>query len=55
VTDLQSSIDRQRQILKGWLAGPLAHVADTCRQAWPDRHALEGRLMEGLVELPYSK
>ncbi len=55
MTDLQQSIDRQRQILKGWLAGPLAHLAETCRKVWPDRQALEACLMEGLAELPYAK
>ncbi len=54
-SELQASIDRQRKILNGWLASSLAHLAESCLEAWPDRHALEARLMEGLVELPYSK
>ncbi len=53
--ELQQSIDRQREILKGWLAHGLSHLAEQCREAWPDRQALESRLMEGLSELPYCK
>lgn len=54
-TSLQESIARQRQILKGWLSHSLAHLAADCRAAWPDRAALEARLLEGLTELPYCK
>ena len=54
-TTLQESIDRQRDILKGWLSASLTRIADDCRQRWPDRQALEARLMEGLAELPYCK
>jgi hypothetical protein len=54
-TTLQESIDRQRSILKGWLASSLTLIADDCRRLWPDRQALEARLMEGLSELPYCK
>ena len=53
--NLQESIDRQRRILKDWLAAPLIRIAEDCRQLWPDRQALEDRLMEGLTELPYCK
>lgn len=53
--DLQQSITRQRRILEGWLSHSLAHLAESCRDVWPDRHALETCLMEGLAELPYSK
>ncbi len=52
---LQESIDRQRRILKDWLSAPLNRIAEDCRQLWPDRQALEDRLMEGLAELPYCK
>ena len=52
---LQESIDRQRDILKGWLAASLIQIADDCKQLWPKRQALEARLMEGLAELPYCK
>ena len=54
-TTLQESIDRQRDILKGWLAASLIQIADDCKQLWPNRQALEARLMEGLAELPYCK
>ena len=53
--NLQESIDRQRRILQEWLAAPLIRIADDCRQLWPNRQALEARLMEGLTELPYCK
>ena len=53
--NLQESIDRQRHILKEWLAAPLIRIVEDCRQLWPDRQALEARLMEGLTELPYCK
>jgi len=52
---LQESIDRQRSILQGWLSASLSRIADDCRQRWPDRQALEARLLEGLAELPYCK
>jgi len=52
---LQESIDRQRRILQDWLSAPLLRIAEDCRALWPDRPALEARLMEGLSELPYCK
>ncbi len=52
---LQASIDRQRGILKGWLSSSLSDLADECKLVWPDRQALEARLITGLVELPYCK
>ncbi|MDA8383754.1 MAG: PDC sensor domain-containing protein [Betaproteobacteria bacterium] len=54
-SELHKSIQRQREILKGWLRSMLAHLARKCLEGWPDRQALEARLMEGLNELPYSK
>jgi hypothetical protein len=54
-TDLQKSIARQRQVLKNWLSSSLNQLAEDCLAVWPDREALEGRLMEGLTELPYCK
>jgi hypothetical protein len=53
--NLQESIVRQRRILKDWLAAPLIRISEDCRQLWPDRQALEARLLEGLTELPYCK
>ena len=52
---LQESINRQRNILKGWLASSLSLIAEDCKQAWPQRGALEARLIAGLAELPYCK
>lgn len=52
---LQNAIDRQRQILKGWLASSLDILADACREVWPQREALEARLATGMAELPYCK
>lgn len=54
-TILQGSIDRQRSILKGWLASTLTDLAGDCGSVWPDRQALEERLLAGLAELPYCK
>lgn len=52
---LQESIDRQRKILTGWLSSSLSLIADDCRVLWPQREALEARLISGLAELPYCK
>jgi hypothetical protein len=54
-SNLQESIDRQRNILKGWLSASLNLIAKDCRQVWPQREALEARLIAGLAELPYCK
>lgn len=52
---LHAAIQRQRQILAGWLATTLAGLATDCRAAWPDRANLEERLRQGMDELPYCK
>lgn len=54
-TTLQAAIQRQRHILKGWLASSLSILAEHCREVWPDRPALEARLRQGMSELPYCK
>jgi len=54
-SDLQQSIARQRHVLKNWLSSSLVHLAEDCLAVWPDRAALERRLMDGLAELPYCK
>ena len=54
-SDLQKSIARQRQVLKNWLSSSLIHLTDDCLAVWPQRDALERRLLEGLAELPYCK
>ncbi len=53
--NLQESIERQRKILKGWLSSSLSILAEDCAQVWPQRSALEARLVAGLAELPYCK
>ena len=53
--NLQESIDRQRNILKDWLSASLTHIAQDCKQVWPQRETLETRLIAGLAELPYCK
>jgi hypothetical protein len=53
--DLQKSIERQRHVLKNWLAASLAQLAQDCLAVWPEREALEHRLTVGLAELPYCK
>lgn len=55
ISNLQDSIDRQRDILKGWLAASLTSIVDDCIKVWPQRDALEARLITGLAELPYCK
>ena len=52
---LQQAIQRQRQILSGWLASSLNILAENCREVWPDRDRLEHRLSLGMEELPYCK
>lgn len=52
---LQESIARQRKILKGWLSSSLSILAEDCAQVWPQREALEARLVAGMSELPYCK
>ena len=54
-SNLQQAIQRQRGILKGWLATSLGSLADTCRDDWPARSRLEAHLQEGMIELPYCK
>jgi len=52
---LQEAIQRQRQLLKGWLASSLSILAENCKEVWPDRQKLETRLIQGMEELPYCK
>jgi hypothetical protein len=55
IESLQTSIERQRGILRGWLHTSLSAIADDCGRLWPGREALERRLGAGLVEVPYCK
>jgi hypothetical protein len=52
---LQEAIAHQRRILSNWLSSSLSIVAEGCREVWPDRQALERRLLEDLDGLPYCK
>jgi len=52
---LHEAIARQRRILSGWLSSSLSRVAGGCRQAWPDREAIERGLVADLKRLPYCK
>lgn len=52
---LQAAIQRQRNILEGWLASSLSILAEGCRDCWPVRDQLEARLLRGMEELPYCK
>lgn len=54
-SNLQQAIQRQRGILKGWLASALTNLADACHECWPLRAQLEQRLAEAMIELPYCK
>ena len=54
-SELEQTIARQRTLLKGWLAASLGDLANSCRTIWPNRQALEQRLMAGMTELPYCK
>jgi hypothetical protein len=54
-TSLTESIERQRELLSRWLSGPLTKLAEDCGQNWPDRAALEQRLMSGFDAIPYCK
>lgn len=53
--NLQQAIQRQRGILKGWLASALSSLAESCRDTRGDRPRLEELLQQGMVELPYCK
>jgi hypothetical protein len=52
---LIAAIQRQRQLLRGWLDSSLSILAESCKEVWPDRQKLETRLIQGMEELPYCK
>jgi len=52
---LRSSIENQRQALREYLASALYQLARDCNDLWPDRQALEHRLMAGLHDCTYCK
>lgn len=50
-SNLQESIARQSESLKGWLYSSLSTLAAGCAKMWPQREELETRLGAGLAEL----
>lgn len=52
---IQTAIASQRMLLRSRLAGRMEKLAVKCRDAWPDRQALEAALIKGLEALPYCK
>jgi hypothetical protein len=54
-TSLQESISRQRNILSGLLAGPLAVIAVRCAEVWGNREAINQVLIDELRNMQYCK
>ena len=52
---LQTAVARQRMLLSSRLSGPMRRLAKDCVSVWPERHALEKILEQGLELLPYCK
>ncbi|MFZ0255408.1 MAG: PDC sensor domain-containing protein [Gammaproteobacteria bacterium] len=52
---LQIAIKRQRTSLRDRLHSSLEGLASRCVEVWPDRGALEARLADGLLTIPYCK
>ena len=52
---LQAAVARQRMLLHGRLAGVLARLAASCRDAWGAREDLERLLGAAMQTLPYCK
>jgi hypothetical protein len=52
---LHDSIARQRAQLAAVLLEPLRRLAAECSEVWPDRRALDERLMAALGYVPYCK
>lgn len=52
---LRNAVARQRILLEGILRAPLERLARACQEVWPDRTALEDRLLAGLRTLPSCK
>lgn len=51
-TDPRSAVARQRLALFNLLVEPMAFVTRRLAAAWPERAALDERLMEGLRTVP---
>jgi len=54
-TTLAESVAHQRDVLANMLREPLAHAAQACSLAWPDRAALNAALMHALTTVPACK
>ncbi len=54
-TELQSAVSRQRLALLNLLVEPMAFVARRLAEVWPDRTALDARLLDGLRTVPHSR
>lgn len=52
---LKMAVARQRMLLRGLLIAPMERLAGSCAEAWPDRDAMEQRLLAGLPTLPSCK
>lgn len=52
---LQTAIARQRMLLRGRLAGLLERIARRCGEVWPERQAIETRLIAARSTLPSCK
>ena len=55
MSDLKSSVARQRLALFNMLVEPMAHVAGRCAAVWGDRAALDRLVLEALDTIPYSR
>ena len=52
---LRTAVARQRMLLRGLLSTHMERLAQRCAEVWPDRDALERRLVEDLPTLPSCK
>ena len=52
---LREAVARQRMLLGSLLSAHMERLARSCAEVWPDRDALERRLVESLSTLPSCK
>jgi hypothetical protein len=55
MSDLKSSVARQRLALFNMLVEPMAFIARRCAARWGDRAALDALLLEALGTIPHSR
>ncbi|WP_058558042.1 PDC sensor domain-containing protein [Thiohalocapsa sp. ML1] len=55
MSDLKSSVARQRLALFNMLVEPMAFIAGRCAAVWGDRAALDALLLEALGTIPHSR